>query len=473
MITFRVLALLAAVALAVGPAHAQISDGVVKIGVLNDQSGAYADITGPGSVVAARMAVEDFGAAKKGMKVEIVFADHQNKPDVGSSIARQWYDTEKVDLIIDVPTSSIALAISQITRDKHKAFIVSGAAASDLTGKACSPNTIHWTYDTWALANGTGSAIVKTGGDTWFFLTADYAFGHALERDVEAVVLKSGGKVVGKVRHPFPTSDFSSFLLQAQASKAKIIGLANAGADTINAIKQGAEFGIVRGGQQFAGLLVFISDVHALSLDKAQGLILTESFYWDLNDATRAWSRRFAERHRQAMPTMVQAGVYSAILHYLKAVEALKSDDGPRVIAKMKELPTDDPLFGLLNIINFAHGAQYMMAAFVAYFLLQWAGLGYWWALLIAPLAVGALGVVLERTMLKRLYHLDHLYGLLLTFGVALVIQGVFRNAFGSSGLPYAIPAELTGGYNLGFMFLPTYRAWVVVFSLVVCLLTW
>ena len=346
MITLRVLALLAAVALAVGPAHAQISDGVVKIGVLNDQSGAYADITGPGSVVAARMAVEDFGAAKKGMKVEIVFADHQNKPDVGSSIARQWYDTEKVDLIIDVPTSSIALAISQITRDKHKAFIVSGAAASDLTGKACSPNTVHWTYDTWALANGTGSAIVKTGGDTWFFLTADYAFGHALERDVEAVVLKSGGKVVGKVRHPFPTSDFSSFLLQAQASKAKIIGLANAGADTINAIKQGAEFGIVRGGQQFAGLLVFISDVHALSLDKAQGLILTESFYWDLNDATRAWSRRFAERHRQAMPTMVQAGVYSAILHYLKAVEALRSDDGPRVIAKMKELPTDDPLFG-------------------------------------------------------------------------------------------------------------------------------
>ncbi len=318
MITFRVLALLAAVALAVGPAHAQISDGVVKIGVLNDQSGAYADITGPGSVVAARMAVEDFGAAKKGMKVEIVFADHQNKPDVGSSIARQWYDTEKVDLIIDVPTSSIALAISQITRDKHKAFIVSGAAASDLTGKACSPNTVHWTYDTWALANGTGSAIVKTGGDTWFFLTADYAFGHALERDVEAVVLKSGGKVLGKVRHPFPTSDFSSFLLQAQASKAKIIGLANAGADTINAIKQGAEFGVVRGGQQFAGLLVFISDVHALSLDKAQGLILTESFYWDLNDATRA----------------------------LKAVEALRSDDGPRVIAKMKELPTDDPLFG-------------------------------------------------------------------------------------------------------------------------------
>src|SRR6266478_10037839 len=324
--------LVAALAVAAVPVHAQVSDGVVKIGVLNDQSSLYADLAGQGSVVAARMAIEDFGAAAKGLKVEIVFADHQNKADVGSQIARQWYDAEKVDVILDVPNSGVALAVNQITRDKGKAFIVSSAATSDLTGKACSPNTIHWTYDTWALANGTGNAVVKTGGDTWFFITADYAFGHALERDVEAVVLKSGGKVLGKVRHPFPTSDFSSFLLQAQASKAKIIGLANAGADTINAIKQGAEFGIVKGGQQFAGLLVFISDVHALSLDKAQGLILTESFYWDLNDATRAWSRRFAERHRQAMPTMVQAGAYSAILHYLKAVEALRSDDGPRVI---------------------------------------------------------------------------------------------------------------------------------------------
>src|SRR5437870_24189 len=346
MITLRVLALLAAVALAVGPAHAQISDGVVKIGVLNDQSGAYADITGPGSVVAARMAVEDFGAAKKGMKVEIVFADHQNKPDVGSSIARQWYDTEKVDVIVDVPTSSIALAISQITRDKHKAFIVSGAASSDLTGKACSPNTVHWTYDTWALANGTGSAIVKTGGDTWFFLTADYAFGHALERDTEAVVTKAGGKVLGKVRHPLNTQDFSSFLLQAQASKAKIIGLANAGGDTTNAIKQAAEFGLVKGGQNLAGLLVFITDVHALGLDKAQGLIMTETFYWDMNDKTRAFAKKFAERNRQIHPTMIHAGVYSATLHYLKAVEALKSDDGTKVIAKMKEMPTDDPLFG-------------------------------------------------------------------------------------------------------------------------------
>ena len=346
MTATRVLVLAAALLAAAAPVHAQISDGVIKLGIMNDQSGTYSDISGPGSTVAARLAVEDFGAAKKGMKVEIVVADHQNKPDIGSSIARQWFDAEKVDAIVDVPTSSVALAINQITRDKGKAFLVSGAAASDLTGKACSPNTIHWTYDTWALANGTGSAVVKTGGDTWFFLTADYAFGHALERDTEAVVVKSGGKVVGKVRHPFPTADFSSFLLQAQASKAKIIGLANAGADTINAIKQGADFGIVRGGQQFAGLLVFISDVHALSLERAQGLVLTEAFYWDLNERTRAWSKRFAAQHHGAMPTMVQAGVYSAVLHYLKAVEALKSDDGTKVIAKMKEMPTDDPLFG-------------------------------------------------------------------------------------------------------------------------------
>ena len=337
---------LAALALATGPAAAQISDGVIKIGVLNDQSGTYADLAGPGSVVAARMAVEDFGAAKKGMKVEILVADHQNKPDVGSQIARQWFDVDKVDVIVDVPTSSVVLAVNQIAREKNKALLVSTGATSDLTGKACSPNAIHWTHDTWALANGTGSAIVKTGGDTWFFLTADYAFGHALERDTEAVVVKNGGKVLGKVRHPFPTADFSSFLLQAQASKAKIIGLANAGADTTNAIKQGAEFGIVKGGQQFAGLLVFLTDVNALGLDKAQGLLLTEAFYWDLNDQTRSWSKRFAERHHQAMPTMAQAGVYSSVLHYLKAVEALKSDDGPKVIAKMKEMPTDDPVFG-------------------------------------------------------------------------------------------------------------------------------
>ena len=336
----------ALLALATGGAQAQISGGVVKIGVLNDQSGLYADLTGQGSVVAARMAVEDFGAAKKGMKVEIVFADHQNKPDVGSQIARKWYDSEGVDAIFDVPTSSVALAINEITKEKNKAFIVSGAATSDLTGKACSPNTVHWTYDTWALANGTANAVVKTGGTTWFFLTADYAFGHALERDVEAVVLKNGGKVLGKVRHPFPGTDFSSFLLQAQASKAKIIGLANAGGDTINSIKQAAEFGIVKGGQQLAGLLVFLNDVHALGLDKAQGLVFTETFYWDLNDQTRAFAKRFAAQHKGAYPNMIHAGVYAGVLHYLKAVEALKSDDGGKVVAKMKELPTDDPLFG-------------------------------------------------------------------------------------------------------------------------------
>jgi branched-chain amino acid transport system substrate-binding protein len=344
----RTKVLLAAVAILAltGPAFAEISDNVIKIGVMNDQSASYADLAGPGSVVAARMAVEDFGAAKKGMKVEILVGDHQNKPDVGSSIARQWYDVDKVDVIVDVPTSSVVLAVNQVTREKNKALLVSTGATSDLTGKACSPNAIHWTYDTWALANGTGSAIAKTGGDSWFFLTADYAFGLALERDTEAVVVKNGGKVVGRVRHPFPTADFSSFLLQAQASKAKIIGLANAGADTTNAIKQGAEFGIGRGAQQFAGLLVFLTDVHALGLEKAQGLLLTEAFYWDLNDQTRAWSKRFAAGHRGAMPTMAQAGVYSAVLHYLKAVEALKSDEGPKVIAKMKELPTDDPVFG-------------------------------------------------------------------------------------------------------------------------------
>ena len=334
--------------LALGPvaALAQISDGVIKIGVLNDQSSLYADLAGQGSVVAARMAVEDFGADKKGMKVEIVSADHQNKADVGSGIARQWYDVDKVDVIVDVPNSGVALAVNQITRDKGKALLVSGAATADLTGKACSPNTIHWTYDTWALANGTGNAIVKTGGDTWFFITADYAFGHALERDVEAVVLKNGGKVLGKVRHPLNTADFSSFLLQAQSSKAKIVGLANAGGDTTNSIKQAAEFGIVKGGQSLAGLLVFITDVHGLGLPTAQGLIFTETFYWDLNDKTRAFGKRFAERDKGIHPTMIHAGVYSAVTHYLKAVEALKSDDGTKVIAKMKEMPTDDPLFG-------------------------------------------------------------------------------------------------------------------------------
>jgi branched-chain amino acid transport system substrate-binding protein len=336
-----------ALALACGAAQAQFTDGVIKIGVLNDMSGLYADLSGPGAVAAAKLAVEDFGAEKKGMKVEIIAADHQNKPDIGSNIARTWFDTDKVDVIVDVPTSSVALAVNNVAREKNKVMLNSGAATSDLTGAQCSPNTVHWTYDTWALANGTGKAIVKTGGDTWFFLTADYAFGHALERDTISVVEKNGGKVVGKVRTPFPGTDFSSFLLQAQTSKAKIIGLANAGGDTINSIKQASEFGIVKAGQNLAGLLVFITDIHSLGLETAQGLIFTESFYWDRDDASRAFAKRFAPMYKGNMPSMVQAGVYGAVLHYLKAVEALKSDaDGKAVVAKMKEMPTDDPLFG-------------------------------------------------------------------------------------------------------------------------------
>jgi len=345
---FKLKAIVAAAALALTAhaAQAQISGNVVKIGVLNDQSSLYADLGGPGSALAAKMAIEDFKAKEKGLTVEVVSADHQNKPDVGSQIATKWIDSEGVDVIVDVPNSGVALAVNQIVRDKGKVFINSGAASSDLTGAKCSPNTVHWTYDTWMLANGTGSAIVKRGGDTWFFLTSDYAFGHALERDTEAVVLKAGGKVVSKVRHPLNTQDFSSFLLQAQASKAKIIGMANAGGDTINTIKQAAEFGIAKGGQNLAGLLVFLTDVHGLGLDKAQGLILTNTFYWDQNDGTRAFAKRFAAANGGKYPTMVQAGVYAGVLHYLKAVAALKSDDGTKVVAKMKELPTDDPLFG-------------------------------------------------------------------------------------------------------------------------------
>jgi branched-chain amino acid transport system substrate-binding protein len=338
--------LVAALALAAGAAHAQISGNVVKIGILNDQSSLYADLSGQGSVVAAKMAAEDFKAKEKGLNVEVIFADHQNKADVGSQIANKWYDSEGVDVIVDTPNSGVALAVNQITRDKKKVFINSGAASSDLTGKACSPNTVHWTYDTWMLANGTGKAIVKTGGDTWFFITADYAFGHALERDTEAVVVKNGGKVVGKVRAPINTQDFSSFLLQAQSSKAKIVGLANAGGDTVNSIKQASEFGIVKGGQNLAGLLVFLTDVHGLGLDKAQGLIMTETFYWDLNDQTRAFTKRFAAANGGKYPTMVHAGVYAGVLHYLKAVAALKSDDGTKVVEEMKKMPTDDPLFG-------------------------------------------------------------------------------------------------------------------------------
>ena len=328
---------------------AQAQQVTVKIGVMSDMSSLYADIGGPGSTAAAKLAIADFAKANPNVKVDLLSADHQNKADVGSSVVNQWFDVEKVDLVIDVPNSGVAFAVSEIARSKNKAFIVSGAAASDLTGGKCNANTIHWTYDTWMLANGTGKALVKTGGDTWFFLTADYAFGHALERDTGAAVEANKGKVVGKVRHPLNTNDFSSFLLQAQASKAKIIGLANAGGDTINSIKAGAEFGIVKGGQKFAGLLVFASDVNALGLNTAQGLTLTESWYWDLNDSNRAWTKRWQAERAAAgkFPTMVQAGVYAGVTHYLKAVVALKSAaDGKAVIAKMKELPTDDPLFG-------------------------------------------------------------------------------------------------------------------------------
>jgi len=339
------LAALAAI-LACGGANAQQVN--VKIGVLTDMSSLYADIGGPGSVAAAKMAIADFTKDHPNVKVELINGDHQNKPDIGSQIANQWFDVDKVDLIIDTPNSGVALAVSQVASQKNKIFIVSGAAASDLTGPKCNANTIHWTYDTWMLANGTGTAIVKTGGDTWFFLTSDYAFGHALERDTMAAVEKAGGKVVGKVRHPLNTNDFSSFLLQAQSSKAKVIGLANAGGDTINSIKQAAEFGIVKGGQSLAGLLVFASDVAALGLPTAQGLVLTETWYWDMNDVNRAWTKRWQQERQGKFPTMIHAGVYAGIIHYLKAAVALKGNvsDGKAVVAQMKSMPTDDPLFG-------------------------------------------------------------------------------------------------------------------------------
>ena len=336
----------AGVALA-APAFAQ--DKNVKIGVLNDMSSLYADIGGPNSVAAIKMAVEDSGLVAKGWKIDVLSGDHQNKPDVGVNIARQWIDNEKVDVIADTPNSGVALAVSNLVKDKNSVLLNSGGASADLTGKACTPNTISYTYDTYMLANGTGKALTKAGGDSWFFLTADYAFGHALERDTAAVVTANGGKVVGGVKHPLNTSDFSSFLLQAQSSKAKVVGLANAGGDTTNAIKQAAEFGIVAGGQKLAALLLFINDVHSLGLKTAQGLTFTESFYWDLNDQTREWSKRFVKvSPKGTMPSMTVAGNYAAVLHYLKAMEALGGNphDGAKVVAKMKEIPTDDPLFG-------------------------------------------------------------------------------------------------------------------------------
>ncbi|MBX9698770.1 MAG: ABC transporter substrate-binding protein, partial [Acetobacteraceae bacterium] len=326
---------------------------VIKFGVLNDGSGLYRDLTGPGSAQAVRQAISEFGP--RGFTAEVLYADHQNRPDVGATITRQWIDRDGVDVIVDVPTSSVALAVNQIVREKNKVFLCSGAATSDLTGSACSPNTVHWTYDTWMLARSTGGAMVRAGGDTWFFITADYAFGHALERDTANFVRGAGGRVVGQVRTPFPgTTDFSSFLVQAQASRAKVIGLANAGGDTINSIKQAGEFGITRRGVKLAGLLVFVTDVHAIGLQQAQGLVLTETFYWDLNDKTRALTQRLGVMPANVKPTMIHAGCYAAVLHYLKAVNAMGAAgakaSGTDAVARMKAMPTEDDAFGAGSI---------------------------------------------------------------------------------------------------------------------------
>jgi branched-chain amino acid transport system substrate-binding protein len=330
-----------AMALLGGAAQAEMSDNVVKIGVLNDRSGLYADLGGEGSAVAARMAAEEFGNAIDGAPIEIIVADHQNKADLGSTIARQWIDTEAVDVIADVPNSAVALAVQEVTRDKNRIFLMSGPASTRLTGDACAKTGFHWMYDTYALAVGTGRAMVEEGGDTWFFLTADYAFGHSLEKDTGDIVKQSGGEVLGAVRHPLSTADFSSYLLQAQASGAKVIGLANAGGDTINSIKQAAQFGIVEAGQKLAALLLFISDVHALGLETAKGLTLTTGFYWDQSEEARAWSQKFMEQHG-SMPTMVQAGVYSAVRHYLQAAKDSGSDATDTVVEKMRATPIQD-----------------------------------------------------------------------------------------------------------------------------------
>ena len=337
----RLLGLLAGAALAVTPAFAQVSGNAVKIGVLNDQSGVYADFGGKWSVEAARMAVADFGGKVLDKPIEIVAADHQNKPDIASNIARSWYDNDGVDAIVELTTSSVALAVQQLSLEKKKITITSGAATSDLTGKACTPYGYHWAYDTRALAVGTGGSLVETGGDSWFFLTADYAFGHALEADVAKYVKSKGGKVLGQVRHPLATNDFSSFLLQAQGSKAKIVGLANAGLDTNNSIKAASEFGIVQGGQRLAALLFTLAEVHGLGLQAAQGIVLTEGFYWDMDDETRAFSKRFFEKTGR-MPNMVQASTYSSVLQYLKAVQAAGTDESDAVTKKLKELPVED-----------------------------------------------------------------------------------------------------------------------------------
>jgi branched-chain amino acid transport system substrate-binding protein len=345
-----ILSIITAVCAAPNAVMAQAAfDGTVKVGILNDQSSLYADVTGQGSVIAARMALEDYMKANPNskLKVEIIFADHQNKPDIGSNLARQWFDRDGVDMILDVPNSAVALAVSEVTKQANKVHVNGSAGTARLTGDACTPNTVQWTFDNFALANGTGRAVVQTGGDSWFFITADYAFGHDLEAQTSAVVKAEGGKIIGGVRAPLNTPDFSSFLLQAQTSKAKVIGLANAGGDTINSIKQAAEFGIVSAGQRLAGLLVFVTDVHALGLPIAQGIQFTEAFYWDMNDDTRAWTKRFVEKmNGKQYPTMNHAGTYGGMLHFLKAIEAAQTRDGAKIVAKMKELPTEDVTFG-------------------------------------------------------------------------------------------------------------------------------
>ena len=330
-----------AVGLSVTPALAEVSDGKVKIGILNDQSGVYADFGGKSSYQAALMAVEDFGGKVLDAPIEVVTADHQNKADIASNIARQWYDTEQVDSIMELTTSSVGLAVQALSLEKKKITINTGAATTELTGAQCSPYGFHWAYDTHMLAVGTGGALVKAGGDSWFFLTADYAFGYSLEEQTSNLVKAQGGTVVGAVRHPLATTDFSSFLLQAQSSGAKVIGLANAGMDTQNAIKQASEFGITQGGQKLAALLFTLAEVHGLGLDAAQGLNLTESFYWNRDEASRKFAERFKDR-AGVMPNMVHAGTYSAVTQYLKAIEAAGTDETEAVAAKLHEMPVDD-----------------------------------------------------------------------------------------------------------------------------------
>ena len=339
----QMLMTLLAVALAAAPTQAQgpALPDVIRIGVLADMSSLYADLGGPGALAAAKMAVEDFGGTVLGKKVEVVGGDHQNKPDIGASIARHWFDTESVQMITDLTTSSVALAVQEVAREKGKVLMITTAASSALTGKACAPTSVHYVYDTNALANGTGAAVVKAGGRTWYFITADYAFGHSLQNDTAVVVEANGGKVLGSVNVPLNNADFSSYLLQAQASKAQVIGLANAGGDAINTIKQAAEFGIVKGGQKLAGLLLFLTDVHSLGLATAQGLQLTEAFYWDQDAQTRAFSKKFFAKTGKE-PTMVQAGAYSAVTSYLKAVKAANSIDGLTVVKRLRSAPIED-----------------------------------------------------------------------------------------------------------------------------------